>query len=355
MMYFGESRTCRFRTMVRRWTPGAGAQHSPPVNARGLRKAAWGMTMTAVLSLLSVGAPADPPPAPDLSQPPVSRTEKNQLDTVTIEGTRQRKELERQVSHFVSSVPVHYSYESMARWNTPICPLVAGLTRDQGELVLTRISQIVTASQAPLAAVHCSINFYIIISREPDTFLKEWRARDPNMFSRQNGGGYIKTFVESRRPVRVWYNSDLGSADAIPTSPADVALSPQIAGPGLGGPRGVRATANTVRTSTRLSYGAIRNLSTVIVIVDSTRTEHLSLSQVADYVAMVGLAEINPDADADVGTAPTILRLFQNTETPPAGLSTMDQAFLTSLYATNQESVWQSSAMKRDMLNSIAP
>jgi hypothetical protein len=252
-------------------------------------------------------------------------------------------------------VPVHYSYESMARWNTPICPLVAGLTRDQGEVVLTRISQIVTASQAPLAAAHCPVNFYIVISREPDTFLKEWHARDPNMFSRQNGGGYIKTFLESRRPVRVLYNSDLGSADAIPTSPADVALSPQIAGPGLGGPRGVRATANTVRTSTRLNYGAIRNLSTVIVIVDSTRTEHLSLSQVADYVAMVGLAEVNPDADADVGTAPTILRLFQNTETPPVGLSTMDQAFLTSLYATNQESVWQSSAMKRDMLNSIAP
>jgi hypothetical protein len=355
MMYFGKSPACRFRTMVRRWTLGASAAHSPPVNARGLRTAAWGMTMTAVVSLLSVRAQADPPRAPDLSQPPVSTTEKNQLDTVTIEASRQRKELERQVSHFVSSVPVHYSYESMARWNTPICPLVAGLTRDQGELVLTRISQIVTASQAPLAAVHCPINFYIVISREPDTFLKEWRARDPNMFSRQNGGGYIKTFVESRRPVRVWYNSDLGSADAIPTSPADVALSPQIAGPGLGGPRGVRATANTVRTSTRLSYGAIRNLSTVIVIVDSTRTEHLSLIQVADYVAMVGLAEINPDADVDVGTAPTILRLFQNTETPPVGLSTMDQAFLTSLYATNQESVWQSSAMKRDMLNSIAP
>lgn len=65
--------------------------------------------------------------APDTPPTKASSSDgKSTLETVTIEA---RKQLERQVSHFVSSVVVHYLHDSLVRWDAPICPLVAGLAR----------------------------------------------------------------------------------------------------------------------------------------------------------------------------------------------------------------------------------
>jgi hypothetical protein len=80
-------------------------------------------------------------PSADIS----SGEAKPQLQTITIEARRQ---LERQVSHFVASVVVHYSQDSLVRWNIKICPLVAGQPREQGEFMLTGISQIARAAGA---------------------------------------------------------------------------------------------------------------------------------------------------------------------------------------------------------------
>jgi hypothetical protein len=62
------------------------------------------------------------------------------MDTVTIEAERERQ-LKRQISKFVSGTLVTYLYSSLARWDTPICPLVAGLPSDRGEFVLSRVSK----------------------------------------------------------------------------------------------------------------------------------------------------------------------------------------------------------------------
>jgi hypothetical protein len=83
------------------------------------------------------------------------------------------------------------------------------------------------------------------------------------------------------------------------------------------------------------------------------RTQDLNVGQLADYVAMVGLAEIR--VDADLGETPTILQLFQESKNPPQGLSAWDQAFLYSLYNTRQASVLQASSIKTSMLKRIAP
>lgn len=47
----------------------------------------------------------------------------------------------------------------------------------------------------------------------------------------------------------------------------------------------------------------------MIIVVDSNRMQGVNAGQLADYVAMVGLAEIR--VDADTGPVPTILQLFR--------------------------------------------
>ena len=268
-------------------------------------------------------------------------------ETVTIEAQR-RKKLQHQVDHFVSGVIVRYLNNSLERWDTPVCPLVAGLPEDRGDFILARLSQIARASHVPLAGEHCrSPNLFVVATDDPDLLARQWWKRERAAFNTCNGLGYVKDFMRARGPVRVYYNAEFRSGDGTRLS-SDAAylnlrgltlgftLSPCV---GMGG------------TGTRIGHGAVQALSSVIVLVDSNRTVDINIGQLADYLAMVGFAQIRPDADT--GTVPTILRLFQRADQPPQGLTSWDEAFLHSLYTTDQNSVLQLAAIKAGILEQV--
>ena len=85
---------------------------------------------------------------------------------------------------FVGQIAAKPYESSLARWQTvaPICPLVAGLSREDGEYILARLSKIAAAAGAPLAPEHCKPNLYIVVSADPDALLKAWNKRDVWMF-----------------------------------------------------------------------------------------------------------------------------------------------------------------------------
>jgi hypothetical protein len=298
-----------------------------------------------VLGLLTLCALAHAgPPAP---APAPTTTEHNGLDTVTIEA-RRRKELEHEVDHFVNSVTGHPRGEGLARWNTKVCPLVAGLPQAQGEFILARLSQIARDAHVPLAGEQCEVNFYVVVTAEPEALLKKWYARDWRMFDTHNGRGAVKAFLDSRRPVRVWYNSELLSEGVMTDSPAATTASLMGSSSGQG-----NVPTNTVHGgASRLRYAAVPNLSTVIMVVDLNQLAGLNFGQLADYIAMSGFAQVR--LDADFGAAPTILNLFRSPEERPPALSPWDAAFLSSLYRTDQASMTQVSNMERRMVDSIA-
>jgi len=90
----------------------------------------------------------------------------------------------------------------------------------------------------------------------------------------------------------------------------------------------------------------------VFVIVDQTRLHGVTFGQLADYVAMVGLAKLKPGAR--LGDAPTILKLFNGApRAAPPGMTDWDQAFLKSLYGTNQLAIGQSGQIARAMVRDI--
>jgi hypothetical protein len=90
------------------------------------------------------------------------------------------------------------------------------------------------------------------------------------------------------------------------------------------------------------------------VVVDLGRSKDLNVGQLADYIAMIGLAQIREDAEP--GAAPTILHLFADTGAArPQGLSSWDQAFLKSLYSTNSSSVVQLDEIKFRLYRDLVP
>jgi hypothetical protein len=103
----------------------------------------------------------------------------------------------------------------------------------------------------------------------------------------------------------------------------------------------------------RLKWAGVRQIESVLVVVDTTRLKDARIGQVADYAAMVGLADVR--LDADYGAAPTILRLFSDSPAArPDALSDWDQALLKALYTINQQSQTQLSEMRTSVIKTLS-
>src|SRR5699024_10205751 len=119
-------------------------------------KAKWGTSTLALLVLLAGSAAAYSRQTPSSGE--------SELDVVTVEAQKQRRLIEDQISQFVSSITLPGREQSLGRWQRPICFLVGGLPRDQGEFIVARLSQIAKSSAAPLAPAQCKPNFLIVVT-----------------------------------------------------------------------------------------------------------------------------------------------------------------------------------------------
>jgi hypothetical protein len=283
----------------------------------------------ALLLLALGGAAADEKAAPQ---------DKATLDTITVEAQRQRADEQRRVRSFVSAIALAPFQEKLTRWQsqTPICPLVGGLPHDHGEFILARISQIAAAAGAPLAPNFCKPNLYIVVTSDADTLVKEWSKREPYLFADPDGTR-IRKFLSSSKPVRVWYNAELFNDEGRP-----IVINWQTGLP------------ITPSSGYQFRWSEMPGLVSVVILVDSRRAADVSFGQMADYLAMAGLAKVR--LDANVGDAPTILQLFSSSgKAPPTGLSPWDESFLKALYHTDQTDRLQLSQVKIAVVHDVAP
>ena len=298
------------------------ASHAGETKSRG-----W-VAVAMMFSLLGIAA-AD--------TPPTSKSPQQVIDSTTVVGKTDRATIEREVGAFVNAIALKPGDESLARWQLqiPLCPLVAGMPKSDGEYILSRVSKIAAAAGAPLAPEHCKGNFYIIVTGDPEGMLKAWSKRDVRMFGDEadQGGTTIREF-NAASPVRVWYNTEVYALDGTP----------------LGNLEG---RTNQSARATRIETNGYRALASAIAIIDARRMKDVSYGQIASYVAMVGLVQMRPQAK--VGEAPTILSLFAGTGKAPPGLTAWDEVFLKAVYATRITDKAQIAAIKSAMVQNVAP
>jgi hypothetical protein len=295
---------------------------------------AWGLAVLTAISVIAGDAKADPPLSKQAEQvPPTQPT----LPEMTVRA--QREALERRAQAFVSSSIREPLEESLARWNSPICPLVVGLPLEKDKIFRARLSEIAVAAGAHLAPPPCEANLAVIVAAEPDAVLKAWYKRDYHLFGDATENR-INAWLKTPRAARVWYNTKSESASGLPYA--------------IGFFAGRSFAVDQTVEASRIVFNSVRAFSSVIVAIDSGRAKGVDLNKLADYAAMVGLAEIQ--LDADTGEAPTILRLFSTSEGPkPTGLSDWDGAFLKALYNTSKETKLQRSAITQSMVHHLAP
>lgn len=219
---------------------------------------------------------------------------------------------------------MHLDDRPMARWRVPVCPLVAGLPRKDGQFVFDRLSADFESTDIRLGGEGCHPNFFIVATLNPEAILKAWWHRNANLNGGQTG---FSDFVGTPRPVRIWYNAPLVSGDGTPTTRFGIQTT--VAGNAFQG-----IESFEVSPIPHTEFNAVPDLQFVIAVIDLTRVSGMDWRQVTDYIAMAGSTEV--DLDAHLEGARTILSLFSMAgDARPPGLSDWDRSFIKELYRTN--------------------
>jgi hypothetical protein len=269
-----------------------------------------------------------------------------QLQQVTVAADRAT--LQRRLFTFVSTLARDTPRdEALRRWQVPICPLVVGLPREQGEFILERLSQIATQAGAPLDKERCARpNLAVVVTPNPDELLADWNRHHHMFVGPRESEARFQRFRHQSRPIRVWYNHDFGSFKGDPVLIGSLQLG-----------RGFDAIPSASSTlGSKMNVRDVLAFSSVAVIVDGREIVGLQIRQISDYIVMAALTEV--DLDAQLGDAPTILRLFSSRaagEPPPQELSGWDREFLKGLYGMSLQSITQRSQLTDWMFRDLAP
>jgi hypothetical protein len=262
--------------------------------------------------------------------------------------TANRAKLAPRVLKFVNQIAVRQNDEGLPRWQDPVCPLITGLPRPEGEFALGRISEIAIAAKVPLAGEHCRPNLFIYVTPQPMQLLEAMANQKRNVTFGEATPTVVDEFIKTPRPVRVWYNTSMRTPEGTPPNQGLPNAAQLLGGSALAG----APIYNDLDRTSHILLSKTWSFSYVFVIVDQARLQAVSRGQFADYVAMVGLADIKPGAHLD--DAQTILKLFDGApQAAPDGLSDWDESFLKSLYATEQVSKTQRSEVANAIVRDV--
>jgi hypothetical protein len=264
--------------------------------------------------------------------------------------------LEETASTFVNEIAVPSLREDqLARWDERVCVGVAGLSAEQGQIIVDRISARAAQVGLRLGEPGCRANIMVIFAPDSDAVARNIVDERRELLgyytndavSTTGGREGLEAFASTPRPIRWWHVARSVTADGrvldnANTAPAatagEAASANQAAASGqpntgvgsLGGAQTVRSNGTRMRRTTR------QDLNYVLIIVDAQRVAEFPVSSWTDYVAMISLAQIN--ADAAPSSAPSILNLFTSpVENTPMGMTPWDEAYLQGLYRATRE------------------
>jgi hypothetical protein len=225
--------------------------------------------------------------------------------------------------------------------------MAVGVSDEQAQFIQRRIVEVqnTVRRKHPDPDAECRPNLFIIIADDVDQVLTDWKERDPGMFRWKSREGVARS--AGTGPVRTWHNAvlvpDGGAAgqtsalnQASATSPIDI-------------------SAPSCPASGRIAAGCWEHINAVVVLVDARTSGKVTLAQLADYISVVSLSQI--DLSADLGSIDSILRLFAEPrpEIPPTGLTDWDYAFLKGLYRVSYSPANQQRDIAARMVRELAP
>jgi len=261
-------------------------------------------------------APVQPATSPDLAAASVSR-----LADVVVEG----RQLDALVRSFVVEVAEPAKRRGLARWNRPICVGSVNLQTQVGQYIVDRVSDVARELEVEAGEPGCRPNVLIVGTVDGAALASALVEDRPRNFDLRHNGTDAGTrafrgFRTDDRPVRWWQISMPIDSE---TGQRAVRL------PGDPSPPVIHGFAAS-RLRTQIRDDMVR--AVIIIVVD--RLDGANLVQLGDYVAMVSLAQIDPEAET--AGYDTVLNLFADPASGPDGLTDWDMSYLEAMYQHDQ-------------------
>lgn len=224
----------------------------------------------------------------------------------------------RQLSQFVRQMTT-VTDNQIGRWRERICSRIYGLDATHSEIIKKIIDgRIGEVGLSVVASPRCYANLEVVVTSDADSYVDQLYRRNTGLFTDPVFGSPPKWYVDAvlrPQPVR-WLNVN--------------GLIPSGANP-------------MMRLKTRYR----RETTYSLIIVDPARLNGLNWQQLADYIAMVALAEPTPGVS---GEADSILSIFSERDAQrvgPGELTDWDRAFLKALYES--DSAQNAAAQRKDI------
>lgn len=278
-----------------------------------------------VMATMSIEGDANASIRPIQVAPQVAQTgEPVRLEDIEVTG----RPLDQLINGFIDEVAAPARRRGLARWDDRVCIGAANLQRDVAQYIVDRVSTVAEDVGLDVGGPGCSPNVLIVAAADADA-MTEGLLTDNRRAFRVGGSGMdrgataFQAFRASDAPVRWWtvsapIDTNTGQiATRIPgecrndcTSPMDMVPTISVLG-------------------SRLTTQVVDHILRTVVVLDVDQVADVSAQQLADYVAMIVLAQIDPEADTS-GYA-SVLNVFDAPETAK-GLTQWDVAYLEGLY-----------------------
>jgi len=250
------------------------------------------------------------------------------LEDVEVTGRR----LDTMIRSFIDEVAAPNNNRGLARWSGSVCVGAANLSNDAAQYLVDRVSTVADDLGLRPGTPGCSPNIIIVATDDADQLAQDMIDRSPRAF-RMNGAGMdrggsaLRRFAQSGTAVRWWQVSMPVDAE---TGMRATRLPGDGSDNGAGGQAIMYAPHTQMRSASRLTTQVHDNLFRTFVLVDLNKMDGLTIDQLADYIAMVSFAQIDPTADTSRYTS--ILNLFSAPQAAASGLTDWDKAYLGGLY-----------------------
>lgn len=263
-----------------------------------------------------------------LATAPQEQAQSSQLEDVVVAGRR----AEALAREFVAGVAAPTNRRGLARWNTPLCVGVANLRADAAQAIVDRISDVADSVGVEIGAPGCRANALIVATNDGAALARGMvenyrRTFDAGSTQMNQSNRDLELFQSQDRPVRWWQVSTPTNSD---TGQRAIRLAGDL------GDSGGPAAPSVSTFGSRLNSNIRDDMSRVIIIADIDDIAGLSTTQLADYFAMITLAQIG--ADAETRQFDTVLNLFDERETV-TGLTEWDFTYLEGLYTASQRRI----------------
>ncbi|ADL01053.1 hypothetical protein [Brevundimonas subvibrioides] len=221
---------------------------------------------------------------------------------------------------FIDRVAAPPSGRRLARWERSLCVSVAGLDAGYGQFIVDRVTAVGASVGLTPGRPGCSPDVLIIFTADPDAAAGRLIDEDMKTFrpvrygATDRGEAALEQFHHSDAPVRWWHVS----------APVSILTGEVMMGMDDG-----PAIMNAPNAS-RIGSNTREALQRAILIVDANQISQVSFGALGEYLGMVTLAQVEPDAD--LTGYQSVLNLFSGA----AGqrITDWDQSYLQALYRT---------------------